>query len=229
MCGEVALLKPGSGKVLTEDHAPQRSGASILGDVRLVVLTCDACNGDANFAYEKLAASPTAERIDGDVPGSCPAHGVRVVRASGVLVAQPDEAWALTDLKSAFLIAFATLGYGWARGAQLQPMRIAIQKGELPPTGTCAIVRFNDDLQGDLVLELGSPGGGVAVRSASGVGVVFPGPGQTVAAVPSGVVQLRKYEWPVTAGSHTQLAAARVAGTLFHIDFCSDHRTAAKT
>jgi hypothetical protein len=226
ICGEVAHMRSGEGTVLTEDHAPQRSGASLLGDPTLVVLTCETCNGDANLKYERFAASPDVTRIDG-APGACPAHGARSKMTTGILVPQHDAAWALTDLKSALLIAFATLGYGWVTGKQLEPVRAAVRDGQLPPRGACAIVQFNDELEGDLVLEVGSHPGGVAVRSKSGIGVLFPGVDQTSVSVPAGRVQLRQHDWPVIAGSHKQLEVARGAGTLFHMDFCRNHRLTA--
>jgi hypothetical protein len=32
-----------------------------------------------------------------------------------------------------------------------------------------------------------------------------------------------RWPWPTLNGSHIQIEAARLAGNLFHADFCDDH------
>ncbi|WP_408897524.1 hypothetical protein ACJ5H2_00105 [Nocardioides sp. R1-1] len=92
-----------------EEHAPQQSGVSILGDATTVVLTCKGCNGGANLKFEREAAHPQIKR-HGDLPGGCSVHGTRVDESGSVLKVVDELPLVMSDIKSAFVLAFATLG-----------------------------------------------------------------------------------------------------------------------
>lgn len=208
---------------MEEEHAPQQSGVSLLGSAQCVVLTCTGCNGGANLAYEMHAANPHLSTLHAS-PLGCPAHGL-VVDGSGTLIEVVDELpLVLSDLKSAFLVAFATLGYGWSTAPGLRPIREAIQSGVLPPEGTCSIVKLRDHGDQGLVVQLSGASRSVLVQAASGVAVQLPCPGSTIVPMLDGAfVRARSWSWPTLTGSHTQIEAARRIGNLFHVDFCDAH------
>ncbi|GAA4091503.1 hypothetical protein GCM10023066_28980 [Nocardioides kongjuensis] len=209
---------------LQEEHAPQQSGASLLGSDRCVVLTCSACNGGANLTYEMQAASPETSTTHAS-PLGCPTHGLVLDHSRGDLILIADELpLVLTDLKSAFLVAFATLGYGWSTTAGLRPVRTAIQSGTLPPNGTCSIVKLRDHDGQNIVMQLSGPSRSILVQAASGIAVQLPCPGSASLPILDGLaVRTRQWSWPTLNGSHKQLEVARRAGNLFHTDFCDGH------
>ena len=115
-----------------EDHCPQRAGQSSLAGRFCVVLTCKDCNPLAGSTYE--AEANEISRGDKDartdtIYASQRASGLWAV--SGI----KDNAEVLTDLKSAFLIAFAVLGYRFAFAPNLRSIRAAILAGQPPPIG----------------------------------------------------------------------------------------------
>lgn len=113
---------------LQEDHAPQRKKQSRLGYPRVVVMTCRDCNGGAGRSYERDVY--LEDRLLEVPAGSCPVHSKFAETAGGLIAARDFEARAKVDIKSAFLIATATLGYRWAAAPRLDRIR-GVLRGEL--------------------------------------------------------------------------------------------------
>ncbi len=116
---------------LDEDHAPQRAGQSYLGPAQAVVLTCRRDNQFAGGKFEKTAAvvSGVLEELSED--GVCPIHSPSGRHDGQSISVEQRRAVQLTDLRAAYLIAFATLGYRWAASPRLGNVREAIRKGKL--------------------------------------------------------------------------------------------------
>ena len=113
------------------EHAPQWANQSRLGPPWLLVSTCRPCN--SRVAGAKFESAAAIVRKADDAAGRDPmcrahgtGHGERVFNAGWMSSHEPVT---LADLKSAYLIAFAVLGYSWATSARLAPLRRAIAGG----------------------------------------------------------------------------------------------------
>lgn len=109
------------------EHAPQRAHQSRLGPPWLLVSTCERCNSvDAGSTFESAAATVIeADRALGNDP-VCRVHGTaHGDRRFDTGWMSSHEPVTLADLKSAYLIAFAVLGYSWATARRLDPLRAA--------------------------------------------------------------------------------------------------------
>lgn len=105
----------------TPDHAPQRGEQSRLGPTWITVLTC-ICNQKANLDFEREASVISASGIVDH--RTCPVHGDVALPdgfdASFMASVQPVT---LADVKSAYLLAFAVLGYSWCTSPRLAGLR----------------------------------------------------------------------------------------------------------
>jgi hypothetical protein len=206
-----------------EEHAPQKSGVSTLGEATTIVLTCRACNGGAGRTYERDAAHPLVKQHV-DLPGGCPAHGIRVDHSGPILQVVDEHPLVMADIKSAYILAFATLGYEWAVANGLKPIRAAIRSGDAPADDAVAIVGVDGSFAENSVIQFAGAKGGVAVVGQGGYAVLLPGPGSRRAPVLDGTpAKTRSWSWPQTVGPHGNVWAAREAGNLFHADFCDRH------
>jgi hypothetical protein len=220
---------------LDEDHAPQRAQQSNLGSAHVVVMTCKGCNGGAGRTYENSASREDALLLSVPQP-FCAIHSRQALTPSGLVVSRDLEARGLADLKSAFLVGMATLGYRWAAAPRLAQLR-AVIRGSLSPLRAesdfefvCAHV---DGLNPFSVVEVTSPVTCVLVMGAH-AGVVMP-----AAASPrhvSGRVQQRlgggrfrisasvsARPWPPSFTHSRSIEQVWDAHHLFHYDRCTVH------
>lgn len=214
------------------DHVPQRGGQSTLGPAVSTVLTCKDCNGGAGRSYE-MRASTLAQRLDSsaDLPDLEYARGGHPVAPDFVGVVSEHDL-ILTDLKAAFLIAFATLGYQWALARQLEPIRQALLIEQVPELKHARRFDVRHQRPGNLVIEVHRPYPCVIVRAANGRAVVLPMPGHSQ--IPElhqfGNSRTRTHEWPNLLGQHKSgaghyrmISEAHEQGRLFHADYCHTH------
>lgn len=119
---------------LSEDHAPQRKQRSRrFGEFHVVVLDCKVCNSDrAGAKYEAIAAELLRGEHETSGMHSCEIHGQVPAKFVDLDHFSPMGVLDSSDLKTAFLIAFATLGYRWALDPSLNPVVAAIQRGVAP-------------------------------------------------------------------------------------------------
>lgn len=121
---------------LEEEHAPQQAGQSNLGEPHVVVLTCHACNYGAGATYE-MSASRDRSLLD-DIPdGICQVHQPTARTPSGLIAPRDINARTLTDLKTAYLIACATLGYAWVASGRLDRLREVLRGNLTLPYAAC--------------------------------------------------------------------------------------------
>lgn len=125
--------------------------------------------------------------------------------AAGLSLVATPLPFLLTDLKAAYIIAFAVLGYRWSLAPELRGVRAAIAAGREPAEREATVIRVKD---GDpmpgrgVVLEVADPAPCVSSSPpATGYGVMLPVPGAYShvysggsVAVP-GDVRSRTIEW----------------------------------
>ncbi|KAA0233130.1 MAG: hypothetical protein EDR02_14465 [Actinobacteria bacterium] len=128
---------------LDEDHAPQRGAQSSLGAAQVVVMTCRGDNQRAGRTFESEAHQLIGALTAVHEP-FCPIHQRQRLTSSGLSVVIDRSAFDLTDVRAAYLIAFATLGYRWVATARLDRLRSAISAADLLWASTdFQIVCFN--------------------------------------------------------------------------------------
>ncbi|MGI5151383.1 hypothetical protein ACQEVC_34305 [Plantactinospora sp. CA-294935] len=231
-CPICALKKPF--EEFSVEHGPQRGGQSRLGADVVAVLTCRACNNGSGRGYEAEAASiaPVNEPAEFTEEERAHLHRRRVEleKIVGFEVSVLPMAFLLTDLKAAFTVAFATLGYRFALAPELRDIRQAITKGTEPDPARMQMIHFREGspVTGGIVLEVAAPAPCIIVASSTGTGVVLPMPGAAVIPPPMSLTHLvaRRYEWPETAAHAkvNEVARAYRLGTLFHGDLCHRHQ-----
>jgi 5-methylcytosine-specific restriction endonuclease McrA len=217
---------------LREEHAPPRSGQSSLGPAATVILTCAECNSAAGETFEREASQhgrlPT-------VPSdelACHIHGQRRAKQmnTGLYVVVSELPLVLTDLKAAFLLTFASLGYRWALSRELQPVRSAICAGHVPDPSFAWVGKIETsnhpgehEAGGRAILEVTDPKPCIVVRRDEGTSVILPVPGSPHVPRALGRLRLRSFPWPRTAAQGRQIELVHREGHLFHADFCSRH------
>lgn len=219
VCGEVKGLNE-----FNEEHAPQNAGHSTLGARACVVLTCMACNSAAGDSFEQRVGLIAHAKID----ARSEVGYVRRDLTTGAqtVTATVDRAEAAYDLKAAFLIAFATLGYRFAFGAALRPIRQAILDGTAPPVGWGGPLAPEDtSLPPFTVNECRL--GAVIVMGATGGWMMPAGRHNTLDFVERHAAS-RTLAWPraVEFGAWEKFRDVSLAGQLFHADLCqkNDHQ-----
>lgn len=226
------------------EHAPQRGGQSRLGPSWLLVSSCKQCNsGTAGTTFESAAAAVSGADSAGALDPACRVHGtIHGDRAFNVGWMETHEPMTVADLKSAYLIAFAVLGYSWATSRRLDPVRAALKAGQLASGAdaleTCGLV--TDPRSGRSVLEVSKPIPMIlVVAPASEFVIALPVPGTgdvdtACDAIQGGTVSYVAHPWPLMVRD-TQRALASPnfqkpedawdAGMTFHIDRCGEPHT----
>ena len=204
-----------------EDHCPQKSGQSSLSGRYCVVLTCHECNPLAGATYEaeadqikrgKREARRETAYVDKRPSGIWVVGGVK------------DNAEVLTDLKSAFLIAFAVLGYRFAFAPALRPIRASIIAGASPRTAGGS-PRF-DGFPPHSVTEVFSSEDAVGSVVVAGEDHMWNLPaGSRALSDPSKATYQRTWDWPPIekSGNRKAMQAMLEGGDLFHTDHCHKH------
>ncbi len=220
------------------EHAPQWAHQSRLGPPWLLVSTCKPCNSAAGSTFESVAASVTEEdRAIGNDPlcrvhGT--AHGGQTFNAGWM---SSHEAVSVADLKSAYLIAFAVLGYSWATSRRLDPLRTAIATGRTAGSAdaleTCGLVA--DPSAGRTVWEVSEPVPMIlVVAPASEMVVALPVPGNSDVgaachAISGCTITFLNYPWPLMVRETERTLGvpgfhkpedAWDASLTFHLDRC---------
>lgn len=201
---------------LDEDHAPQEAGQSRLGGRHLTILACRSCNQRAGNSFEGTAALQRATLRPPD-RDYCDVHhhGSKWTRkCSGFLVPVDYVAFDLTDVKAAYQLAFATLGYSWIVTPRLNELRGALRDGR--PSGDYVIADAHDDdgLDAFAVYEVIAPVPCIVVK-ADRIRVCLPArlsppnlasefkrleqrTGPDVFGSRLDLWKMRRYPWPVT-------------------------------
>lgn len=210
ICGDVKGLNE-----FTEDHCPQKSAQSTFGPPACVVRVCATCNNDAGLKFE----STGAEVRRGNRASENNVAIVGVDRDSRRLEMSGNAELAM-DLKSAFLIAFVSLGYSFALGRSLEPIRRAILAGEAPPVG--GPVDMNSDFPAHTVGLLAS--GGVIISGPSGTRLWWLPCGEDAPTQRLGSDRFRPFGWPntVAGGNRRETNGLLQQGFFFHADFCAN-------
>jgi hypothetical protein len=212
------------------EHAPPRAGQSSLGDAVTTVLTCGDCNGGASRYEGRTQEVRKIIRDTSRIGLHYAAGGHPAFPAT--LTVQGRRNLLCTDLKAAFVVAFATLGYQFALARQLDPIREAIMTGTPPLPRYARLARVEYPRPGSLVIEVHGPYPCIIVLAGNGNAVLMPMPGHPE--IPAdhqfGDVRTRVHEWPdhlgphkSGAGHHRMIGEAHKAGTLFHADYCHHH------
>lgn len=152
---------------LDEDHAPQKSGQSRLGERHLEVLTCRVCNQSAGRGFESTAAIQRAALRPPHVD-FCDVHHRSAEWAresSGLLVPVDYLSFDLTDVKAAHQMAFATLGYSWILTPRLNELRCALRDQRQSGDYVIADAHDADGLGAFAVYEALSPVPCVVVKA----------------------------------------------------------------
>lgn len=224
---------------LSIEHVPQQGGQSTFGATAIKVLTCggpQGCNNTANDLYERLVANEN-DRIalaptSMGHQASCQIHGTVGWHQAGMVIPPNDDARFMTDLKSGFLLAFATLGYRFALADELAPVRDAIRTGKRPRPEFAVMAKFPADGRA-VVMDIAAPWRSVVVKAADGTALILP----TVGAprLPFTPKQLRRGElsyrhartqeipWPTLQVREGDIEVIFRAGRLFHYDHCKKH------
>jgi hypothetical protein len=235
---------------MSEEHVPPRGRQSSLTSdgPRVVVFTCQGCNGRAGKTFEG-DVSEALGLDEVDVPEfACGVHGKRRVETlpSGLLVLAKDLPFAMTDFKSGYLIAFATLGHRWAFDAALDSVRAVIATYTAPDPKHGYLARIRNPTKENFVYEVRSPEPCTIVHAANGVAVVLPLPGNITVPqqLDGATINMATYRWPDMYGPYTKpwkptdppiighhnlVGDAMGKGYLFHGDMCLDHAWADPT
>lgn len=226
------------------EHAPQQAGQSRLGPAWLLTSTCKDCNSTAGRTFESDAAGvATADRAAQSAP-ACAVHGTDHGDQSfntGWISAH--EPMTVADLKSAYLIVFAVLGYSWATSRRLDRLRTAIASGEPADEAdaflTCGLL--SDTTAQRTVKEVSGPLPIVLVVAPESKFVVaLPAPGTAdvrlvCEAIQGTSITFRDYRWPLMvreterelgATGFTKPEDAWDQGLTFHLDRCDQHHVA---
>ena len=217
----------------SREHIPQNSPKnpnpiSLLGRYKVDLATCQACNHRSGKTFESTSA-----RIRNDAAlkhQSCVLNGGQHVgvTSSGMIFYEDVRPLMLADLKSAFLMAWAVLGYSYALSVRLTHIREALVAGRVvgPTYARWVRIRCNDRSLDNTVIEIEGNSPCVAVHGEGGAALLLPAPAGNID-VPRtlGNVSVRVYRWPDTTQGKPKvhLGLAR-SGLLFHGDFCPNHR-----
>jgi len=212
----------------TEEHCPQRAGQSDFGGAACIVLTCGSCNKKTNELFEKFAAHVRQGRLQekqtmGHISISA-TDGLWIVESLG------DAQVTYTNLKTAFLIGFAVLGYRFALAHALDEVRTAILTGDMDqtldsaddlgepsPIGGPIPQRHLPDRSPFTVLESTQ---GIVEVVGEDFGWQFPvNPDARL-----GTQDSRSYRWPTShgSGSEAQFMQYWQDNCLFHLEWCSE-------
>ncbi|MGY0231978.1 hypothetical protein [Longispora urticae] len=215
----------------SRDHAPPQGGQSRLGPACSVVMVCMACNSEAGFGFEREAAALLRMDEVDELENDCAVHGgLRSFtdEVTGLSIVVDELPFVLADLKAAYLLAFAVLGYRYARASEVDPIRHAIRAGRQPSAEnsyTCKVGSVDTEL-GSVLMEVGGPYPCVIVRSESAA-VVLPRPGTPIVPPPVLLTNVfsRNFPWPRTVEHARDDAVTRdvLGGTMFHADLCHTH------
>lgn len=137
-----------------------------------------------------------------------------------------DEAGVLSDLKTAFLVAFAVLGYRFAFAPALKPIRAAIQAGIAPPIVVGQSER-TADFPKFTVCEVTSGSGEFFVMVVGDRKMWnLPAGENTPSGKPPLESRLRPISWPEIerSGNRKAMQHFQTRGRLFHSDHCDKHR-----
>jgi hypothetical protein len=197
----------GTGDLFTWEHAPQQAGQSMFGAWQTGCWTCAECNNGAGTDFE------------GHIPDQKP-----IVPSSGFGLIPVSAERMLTEVKTAVVIAFNTLGYWWAWAPATLAVRDALRTRDadalfgrtwLTPaaTGTGA--------EPGVIWEPG-PTGSVTVYNGHGTAVILPNDTNPYPPPPLGqVTRGRRFGWPVLRQCGVAaVQSSCAAGELFHLDFC---------
>lgn len=207
-----------------EEHAPQDAGQSALGERACVVLTCEQCNKRSGDGFERRAGLIARNAL---TPNTEVVY-VRRDLATGLLRrgAVVDQAQVATDLKSAFVIAFAALGYTFAFAPALRPIRQAIHDGTAPPEGWGGPIDQADTAFEPFTVNECETGAVVVMGGERGW-MLPAGPTNTLDQLEV-TNRARALAWPkaVEIGTWKQFEELTKLGHLFHADVCPrpDHR-----
>jgi len=231
---------------LDEDHAPQKAGQSQLGPAQVLVMTCREHNTTAGGSFERTAARLGSILTAVGDP-LCPVHQHTRTTASGLHVAADPASFQLTDVRAAFLVAFAALGYSWVASPRLDRLRHHLAAGDLSfaTTDYDLICDHSGTLQPFKVYEVEAPVTAVVVTGAHAA-VVLPAHGspndisgkvsQPIKTTQIGDLTVTDYElkaritrqvgWPrayVGQGREVELAWDDIHdAALFHYDRCDE-------
>ena len=238
---------------MEEEHTPQRSGQSRLGNRWSLLLTCSACNHRAGESFE--SASATVRDTFAGNGHFCSVHPGFGHTATGLWVSLDPQTVNATDLKSAYLLACLTLGHRWFLSTRLDPVRRAIASGQ--GTGSAVVVSIGATgaNMARAVCEVTEPASFVMVVGTLGLegslAVIFPSEGgpppNTLFSPPSisplggriflpslpGIngttpvhISCRTFQWPrLFDATFKQVDAYDRSGSLFHLDRCGSHAT----
>jgi len=223
------------------EHAPQRSKQSRLGPPWVLVSSCETCNSKiAGKTFESEAAM--IARDDAAHPAGAPGcvlHGTEHPSTGFDLGWIVDHVpVTLADLKSAYIIAFAVLGYSWVCSRRLEPIREAFAARQLPPEdvafATCGVFGPQHERT---VFEICTPFSAIVVVGPSADVVVVFATDSTIGSVRTlteltqgGSVRGHRFDWPLMVRK-TQLELglpdiekpeqAWDNGHTFHLDRCA--------
>lgn len=115
---------------MDEDHAPAKAGQSRIGPTRVVVMTCRIENQLAGASYERRAHE-LGELLTAVPDPLCSVHQSQRFTRTGLAVMTDGTAFESTDVRAAYLLAFATLGYRWALTSRLDNLRVQLREHDL--------------------------------------------------------------------------------------------------
>lgn len=219
ICGQLRGLND-----FNEEHAPQNAGHSSLGAPSCVVLSCRWCNGRSGDGYEQRAGLIARQAVK-------PKPDIAYVRRDLTTGAETlsrfaDQSQTATDLKSAFIIAFAALGYRFAFAPALHPIRQAIYDGTAPPEGMGGPLNVSDANFAPFTVNECRPG--AVVVMANDAGWLLPAGVENRLDDVTPTVSGRSLAWPraVHIGAWLQFETLTAEGRLFHADLCPrpDHQ-----
>ena len=223
---------------LTLDHAPPRGGQSRLGGSYSLVLTCKECNNDCEAEAIGFRDSTATDLQNSS---ACPAHGPLCGQSQKGLPSVMVVDWTsrletatIVDAKSAFLIAFLSLGYSWAKLNRLDSLRQSIRvSGRVDPNDRLVMVGSTRGSGVPSVMEMREPLSMVIVSPGKlgQVSVILPthrsGPLSTEwfqSATASGPLLGMSVPWVNSAGDGATGRATERSwdeGQIGHIDRCA--------
>ncbi len=210
-----------------QEHCPQKGGQSDFGGAACVVLTCKDCNHGTNELYEQIADEVQKGAI---APSNTMGHiSINPDNDLWVVESLGDPHITYANLKTAFLVAFAVLGYGFALAHELVPVRQAILSADmnsdlehvpnqrhLPPMGGPIGQHHLSMREPFTVLETS---GSIVEVISDDFGWQFPvGNDYSQKTQPA-----RTYAWPKThdSGNYRQMMDHWQNRSLFHLEWCS--------